>query len=88
MLRCGRVAAGSGSFRTRPYVHECRRGHRAVPMMPAGLECGALSVDRVGYGSSVVLQNLDNRQRRPVAGRDGHVAQQAAAPGALDGRAL
>ena len=29
----------------------------------AGLECGALPVDRVGYGSSVVLQNLDNRQR-------------------------
>ena len=29
----------------------------------AGLECGALSVDRVGYGSSVVLQDLDNRQR-------------------------
>ena len=28
-----------------------------------GLECGALSADRVGYGSSVVLQNLDNRQR-------------------------
>ena len=29
----------------------------------AGLECGALPVDRVGYGSSVVLQNLGNRQR-------------------------
>jgi transcription elongation GreA/GreB family factor len=29
----------------------------------AGMECGALPVDRVGYGSSVVLQNLDNRQR-------------------------
>jgi transcription elongation factor GreA len=29
----------------------------------AGLECGALPVDRVGYGSSVVLQDLDNRQR-------------------------
>lgn len=29
----------------------------------AGLECGALLVDRVGYGSSVVLQNLQTRQR-------------------------
>ncbi|HEU0299128.1 MAG TPA: GreA/GreB family elongation factor [Longimicrobium sp.] len=29
----------------------------------AGLECGALPIDRVGYGSSVVLQNLGNRQR-------------------------
>lgn len=29
----------------------------------AGMECGALPVDRVGYGSSVVLQNLDTRQR-------------------------
>jgi transcription elongation GreA/GreB family factor len=29
----------------------------------AGLECGALPLDRVGYGSSVVLQDLDNRQR-------------------------
>jgi transcription elongation factor GreA len=29
----------------------------------AGLECGALPADRVGYGSSVVLQNLDTRQR-------------------------
>ena len=29
----------------------------------AGLEHGALPVDRVGYGSSVVLQNLDDRQR-------------------------
>lgn len=29
----------------------------------AGLECDALPADRVGYGSSVVLQNLDSRQR-------------------------
>jgi transcription elongation factor GreA len=29
----------------------------------AGLEHGALSVDRVGYGSSVVLQDLDSRRR-------------------------
>ncbi|WP_325310984.1 GreA/GreB family elongation factor [Longimicrobium sp.] len=29
----------------------------------AGLECGALPIDRVGYGSSVVLQNLDDRRR-------------------------
>ena len=29
----------------------------------AGLECGALPADRVGYGSSVVLQNLGTRQR-------------------------
>jgi transcription elongation GreA/GreB family factor len=29
----------------------------------AGLECGALPLDRVGYGSTVVLQNLHNRQR-------------------------
>lgn len=29
----------------------------------AGLECGALPPDRVGYGSSVVLQNLVTRHR-------------------------
>ena len=29
----------------------------------AGLECGALPADRVGYGSSVVLHNLGSRQR-------------------------
>jgi transcription elongation factor GreA len=29
----------------------------------AGLECGALPVDRVGYGSSVVLQDLVKRRR-------------------------
>jgi transcription elongation GreA/GreB family factor len=29
----------------------------------AGLDGGALPLDRVGYGSSVVLQNLDTRQR-------------------------
>ena len=28
-----------------------------------GLECGTLPVDRVGYGSSVVLQDLVTRQR-------------------------
>lgn len=29
----------------------------------AGLECGALPVGRVGYGSTVVLQDLGNRKR-------------------------
>lgn len=29
----------------------------------AGVECGALPVDRVGYGSTVVLQDLDTRRR-------------------------
>lgn len=39
---------------------------RRLGQLVAGLsrlECGALSVDRAGFGSSVVLQNLATRQR-------------------------
>jgi transcription elongation factor GreA len=44
-------------------VHERIRRLGQLVAGLAGLECGALPMDRVGYGSSVVLQNLDNRQR-------------------------
>jgi transcription elongation GreA/GreB family factor len=45
---------------------EVQKRIRRLGQLVAGLavlECGALPVDRVGYGSSVVLQNLDNRER-------------------------
>jgi transcription elongation GreA/GreB family factor len=58
----GATAMCAGLEERREVQERIRRVGQLVAGL-AGLECGALPIDRVGYGSSVVLQDLDNRQR-------------------------
>lgn len=58
----GATAVCAGPEERREVQEKIRRVGQLVAGL-AGLESGALSADRVGYGSSVVLQDLDNRQR-------------------------
>jgi transcription elongation factor GreA len=58
----GATAVCAGPEERREVQEKIRRVGQLVAGL-AGLECGALPIDRVGYGSSVVLQDLDNRQR-------------------------
>lgn len=58
----GTTAVCDGPEERREVQEKIRRVGQLVAGL-AGLECGALSADHVGYGSSVVLQDLDHRQR-------------------------
>ena len=62
-FEAGLAGTGQAAPEERREVQERIRRLGQLVAGLAGLECGALPVDRVGYGSSVVLQNLDNRQR-------------------------
>ena len=58
----GAVAVDAAPGERREVQERIRRLGQLVAGL-VGLESGALPVDRVGYGSSVVLQNLDDRRR-------------------------
>ena len=58
----GAPAACAAPAQRREVQERIRRLGQLVDGL-AGLEQDALPADRVGYGSSVVLQNLDTRQR-------------------------